>query len=138
MAGRQRGRKLFTQRGLTMSIAAASHRPAACWDGPSSLMCIPNRASFRRPGPAPSRCGGLILRAILTVVVAFGMFPSAAAAQGATVDGALLARAKRSGWSRVIVTLKPGAALGSEISKLGGRSGRKLQLINGMVAELPN
>ena len=44
------------------------------------------------------------------------------------------------GTTKVILTFKPGQEENAqkEIRKLGGRLGRRLQLINGMVAELPN
>jgi serine protease AprX len=44
------------------------------------------------------------------------------------------------GTSRVIITLKPGQDTNAsqEVRKLGGRLGRKLKLIDGMVVELPN
>ena len=72
----------------------------------------------------------------LLLFVPFSSVP--ATAQSANIDEALTTRAARAGWSRVIVTLKPGAEASTEIRKLGGRFGRKLQLINGMAVELPN
>jgi serine protease AprX len=44
------------------------------------------------------------------------------------------------GTSQVIITLKPGQEnnASQQVRKLGGRLGRKLQLIDGMVVELPN
>ncbi len=44
------------------------------------------------------------------------------------------------GTSRVIITLKPGHDdnASQEVRKLGGRLGRKLRLIDGLVVELPN
>jgi serine protease AprX len=44
------------------------------------------------------------------------------------------------GTSRVIITLKPGqdANASQQVKQLGGRLGRKLKLIDGMVVELPN
>ena len=56
----------------------------------------------------------------------------------AKMDATLQGRATRSGWSRVIVTLRPGIDVLTEIKKLGGRFGRQLSLINGQVIELPN
>jgi serine protease AprX len=48
--------------------------------------------------------------------------------------------AKLTGTSRVIVTLKPGQEnnASQEVRRLGGRMGRRLQLLNGMTVELPN
>ena len=40
--------------------------------------------------------------------------------------------------SRVIVMLKPGWSADAEVKKLGGKLGRRLDLINGKVVELPN
>ena len=54
------------------------------------------------------------------------------------MDKTLQERADRAGWSRVIVTLRPGIDVTTEIKKLGGRFGRQLSLINGQVIELPN
>jgi serine protease AprX len=44
------------------------------------------------------------------------------------------------GTSRVIITIKPGqeSNAAKEINRLGGRTRRKLQLVNGMSVELPN
>ena len=44
------------------------------------------------------------------------------------------------GTSRVIITIKPGQESNAvkEIGRLGGRTGRRLQLVNGMSVELPN
>jgi serine protease AprX len=59
----------------------------------------------------------------------------------AKLDGELSTRSTRLlGTSKVILTFKPGQEDNAqkEIKKLGGRLGRRLQLINGMVAELPN
>ena len=77
--------------------------------------------------------------AIVAIALAAAMFPAVVSAeQRRNIDEALSMRAKRSGWSRVIVTLKPGAEAGHEIVKLGGRSKGMLKLINAMVVELPN
>jgi serine protease AprX len=46
--------------------------------------------------------------------------------------------AKGGGTSRVIVTFKPGWGEPEELHKHGAKLGRKLRLINGRVAELPN
>jgi serine protease AprX len=53
-------------------------------------------------------------------------------------DRALHDRAGKLGWSRAIITLKPGVAQSDEVQKLGGRHLRRLGLINGQVVELPN
>src|SRR5688572_1995189 len=76
--------------------------------------------------------------AVLLALVA-GVWPAtAAAASKEKIDQALSERANRAGWSRVIVTLKPGADVSDDVLKLGGRLGRRLELIGGMVIELPN
>jgi serine protease AprX len=57
------------------------------------------------------------------------------------LDREIKARSTRqSGTSRVILTVRPGQEQNAqqEIRKLGGRYGRRLKLIDGMVAELPN
>jgi serine protease AprX len=57
------------------------------------------------------------------------------------LDGESRARAsKLFGTSRVIITLDPGKEdqASQEVRKLGGRLGRRLKLIDGMVVELPN
>ena len=79
-----------------------------------------------------------LIGAVIAVALSIVTFPAAAAAQPKNIDTALAARATHGGWSRVIVTLKTGGDAGAEIKKLGGRFGRRLSLINGMVIELPN
>src|SRR5688572_31798321 len=54
------------------------------------------------------------------------------------MDKELHERALHLGWSRAIVTLKGTADVSAEVKLMGGRVGRRLQLINGMVVELPN
>ena len=57
------------------------------------------------------------------------------------LDGELKSRSGRlTGTSRVILTIKPGQENNAyqEIRRLGGRLGRRLKLIDGMVVELPN
>jgi len=56
------------------------------------------------------------------------------------LDRKLNDRADRggSGTSRVIITLKPGYDLGDAVVKLGGKRGRKLDIVSGEVVELPN
>jgi serine protease AprX len=44
----------------------------------------------------------------------------------------------KGGTSRVIIQLNPGWEASADVAKLGGRLGRRLGLINGQVAELPN
>jgi serine protease AprX len=44
----------------------------------------------------------------------------------------------KGGTSRVIIQLKPGFDASSDVTKLGGKLGRRLGLINGQVAEVPN
>jgi serine protease AprX len=48
------------------------------------------------------------------------------------------ARNVQGGTSRVIIQLKPGLSASSEVTKLGGKLGRRLGFINGQVAEIPN
>jgi serine protease AprX len=56
------------------------------------------------------------------------------------LDRTLNDRADKGGvaTSRVIVTLKPGMDVDDLVAKLGGKRGRKLNLISGQVVELPN
>lgn len=54
------------------------------------------------------------------------------------LDRALNDRAKHAGWSRVIVTADGVAEVSDTVAKLGGRLGRRLDLINGRVFEVPN
>ena len=56
------------------------------------------------------------------------------------LDRKLNDRANRggSGTSRVIVTLKPGWDASGDFKSIGGKLGRRLDLINGQVVELPN
>ena len=96
----------------------------------------PDHCSVRRR--LMSKCLSNAYRAVLALVVSMAMFPGAVFAQPQNIDDALAGRAKRLGWSRVIVTLNPGAEAGAEITKLGGRLGRTLPLINAMVVDLPN
>src|SRR6185503_19101748 len=44
----------------------------------------------------------------------------------------------KGGTSRVIIQLKPGMDASSEVTKLGGKLGRRLGFINGQVAEISN
>jgi serine protease AprX len=81
-----------------------------------------------------------------------GLFASSAPADAAgrnrgsrrqydKLDSELRGRATRLlGTSKVILTVKPGqeANAQQEIRRLGGRLGRRLPLVNGMVVELPN
>jgi len=54
------------------------------------------------------------------------------------LDKFLRDRDGKSGTTRVIIQLKPGADASGEVKKLGGRLGRRLSIINGQVAEVPN
>ena len=54
------------------------------------------------------------------------------------LDKVLNARALQSGFSKVIVILKPGLSVDTDVKLVGGKLGRSLGLINGKVAELPN
>jgi serine protease AprX len=47
-------------------------------------------------------------------------------------------REVKGGTSRVIVQLKAGKDASADVTKLGGRLGRRLSLMNGLVVELPN
>ncbi len=61
--------------------------------------------------------------------------------QSSKLDNELRSRATRLlGTTKVILTIKPGqeANAQQEVRRLGGRFGRRLQLVNGMVVELPN
>ena len=105
---------------------------------------MPEDPAFGRPDDCSagrrlmSNCFQNTYRAVVAFVLSVAMFPAVALAQPQNIDDALAARAKHVGWSRVIVTLKPGAEASAEITKLGGRFGRTLQLINALVIELPN
>ncbi|MBA2304480.1 MAG: S8 family peptidase [Acidobacteria bacterium] len=72
------------------------------------------------------------------VVAAFVLSAALAEAGPNKLDKQLDDRSGRAGSSRVIISLKNGADASSEVLRLGGRSGRRLRLINGLVAELPN
>ena len=54
------------------------------------------------------------------------------------LDKVLDVRADQPGKSQVIVTLKPGGDVSTDVKQVGGKLGRKLSLINGQVVELPN
>ncbi|MDQ3420676.1 MAG: S8 family serine peptidase, partial [Acidobacteriota bacterium] len=54
------------------------------------------------------------------------------------LDRALNDRSNSAGWSRVIVTANGAVDVSDVVVKLGGRFGRRLELINGRVVELPN
>ena len=77
----------------------------------------------------------------LTLVCVFGGGTSAFASKPgrhAKLDRKLNDRASNGGTSRVIVIMKPGWTADSEATRLGGRLGRRLGLINGRVLELSN
>ena len=54
------------------------------------------------------------------------------------LDRTLNDRVAQGGWSRVIITIDGAADVSDLVVKLGGRLGRRLELINGRVIELPN
>ncbi len=66
------------------------------------------------------------------------MCPSLAAAGQGKLDKQLNDRASRAGSSRVIITLQAGPDAAAEVRRIGGRLGRRLALIDGLVAEVPN
>ena len=71
-------------------------------------------------------------------LLAVGTFSSSAQAQGQDkLDDGLKAKSNRGGWSKAIVTWS-GADGASEVVKVGGRLGKRLELINGQAVELPN
>ena len=74
---------------------------------------------------------------MLPLLVFAVLCPQAYAQGEEKLDDALKAKAKRSGWSRAIVTWN-GQEDSAQLSGLGGRLGRRLELINGQVIELPN
>ena len=119
-----------------MPLGLAPSRPDHCSVGRRPLMSITdfNPITALKGSSAMSRARSIVGALVLLVA----MFPAAAFAQPTNIDDALIARTRHVGWSRVIVTLKPGAEAGAEITKLGGRFGRKLRLINALVIELPN
>ena len=81
-----------------------------------------------------------LTRGALALALVVGLGGPALAKSGTPekLDKLLKDRAGKTGWSRVIVTLKPGADASSEVKRLGGKLGRRLGLINGLVIELPN
>jgi serine protease AprX len=81
-----------------------------------------------------------LTRAALALAFVVGLGGPALARSGnpEKLDKTLKSRAGKSGWSPVIVTLKPGADASAEVKRLGGKLGRRLGLINGVVIELPN
>ena len=74
----------------------------------------------------------------LALVVGLGGPALAKSGDSEKLDKLLKERAGKNGWSRVIVMLKPGADASTEVRLLGGKLGRRLGLINGLVVELPN
>jgi serine protease AprX len=84
-----------------------------------------------------------LTRGVLALSLVVGLGGPALARSGPSdkhdkLDKILQSRAGKSGTSRVIITLTPGADPSSDVRNLGGRLGRKLGLINGQVVELPN
>jgi serine protease AprX len=83
-------------------------------------------------------------RVVLTAALLASFGGPAIAAKGSgrdpqkKLDKVLNDRAGRAGSSRVILELRPGADLSSEVKKLGGKPGRRLGLINGQAIEIPN
>jgi len=70
-----------------------------------------------------------------------GAAPASAAGgpgKHAKLDGKLNARAGQTGSSRVIIVMAPGADVSAGVKKTGGKLGRRISLINGQVAEVPN
>jgi serine protease AprX len=76
----------------------------------------------------------------LTLAFSLGLAAPGYAKPGdhAKLDKTLNERAGKAGFSRVIVTLEHGWDVSTEARKLGGKLGRRLNLVNGMVVELPN
>jgi serine protease AprX len=85
----------------------------------------------------------ILTRGVLALALVVGLGGPALAKPGPSekrdkLDKLLQDRAGKGGTSRVIVTLKSGADVSSDVQRLGGKFGRKLGLINGQVVELPN
>ena len=82
------------------------------------------------------------MRLALALVCALGMAATGFAAPKGNhpkLDGKLNVRAAGGhGTSRVIVTVEPGRDASVDITKLGGKLGKRLGLVNGRAAELPN
>ncbi len=78
-------------------------------------------------------CTGMVIMAMAVTSV-----PAAAGSQDGKLDHELNGRALKTGWSRAIVTLKPGADITDEVKQLGGRHLRDLRIIGAQVVELPN
>ena len=74
----------------------------------------------------------------LSLVVGLGGPVFAKTNPSEKLDKILKTRVGKGGTSRVIVTMKRGADVSADVRKLGGRLGRKLGLVDGQVAELPN
>ena len=74
----------------------------------------------------------------LSLVVGLGGAALAKAAPADKLDKILADRAGKGGTSRVIVTLRSGADVSTDVRRLNGTLGRKLRLINGQVVDLPN
>jgi serine protease AprX len=79
---------------------------------------------------------GLVATLVCTFAGATPTF--AVAGDHPKLDKVLNARALQSGFSKVIVILKPGLSVDADVKLVGGKLGRSLGLINGKVAELPN
>ena len=87
------------------------------------------------------RWDGRLTRAALAAALIVGLGAPALANDARDqkkLDKILSERAGKSGSSRVIIRLKPGADASSEVRKLGGKMGRRLKLVDGYAIEIPN
>ena len=87
------------------------------------------------------RWDGRLTRAALAAALIVGLAAPALANNARDqkkLDKILSEHAGKSGSSRVIIRLKPGADASSEVRKLGGKMGRRLKLVDGYAIEIPN
>ena len=113
-----------------------------CWQNGCSAVTRTGTAS-----PARTKGCFTVLRwrhylrvGLATALVCLLGASPALAAQGdhPKLDKKLNERAQTSGKSRVIISLVPGWDASADVTKLGGKLGRRLPSINGQVAELSN
>ena len=76
--------------------------------------------------------------ALAAVAVVALASPASAGQRHGKLDRALNGRADGPGSSRVIITTVTAGGADAEVTRLGGRLGRRLALINGVVADVPN
>ncbi len=137
---------------MSLSKLPTACEPAGIYE-PKTMTTSGGRKVTEGHSPMSSRkrkpnwsTAALVLIGLLVVAAPVSAKPGSGKSSGKNqriekLDRVMKARAGRLlGTSRVIITLKPGHDdnASSEVRKLGGRLGRKLRLIDGMVVELPN